>query len=153
VGRLRAVFDELRPDLRTFRDEAGRELFDVPDGLLPGDDTPAPVRFLPEFDNTLLSHKDRTRVVADEHRPRVYIAPGRVMGTLLLDGFVAAGWKIERTGGHATLVVEEFRPLTKNERRELEAEAEALMRFAEPDVDHREIRYEAAVMTAAHGDT
>jgi hypothetical protein len=149
VGGMRAVFEELRPELRTFRDEAGRELFDVPDGLLPDADTAAPVRFLPEFDNTLLSHKDRTRVVADEHRQRVYIMPGRVMGTILLDGFVAAGWKIERKGRHATLVVEEFRPIKNKERRALEPEADALMHFIEPDADDRQIRYEAAV----HGGT
>jgi hypothetical protein len=144
VGGMRAVFEELRPELRTFRDEAGRELFDVPDGLLPDARTPAPVRFLPEFDNTLLSHNDRTRVVADEHRQRVYIMPGRVMGTILLDGFVAAGWKVEREGRKATLVVEEFRPLKQKERRELAPEGEALMRFIEPDAQTRGIRYETA---------
>jgi hypothetical protein len=144
VGGMRPVFEELRPGLRTFRDQAGRELFDVPDGLLPDAGTPAPVRFLPQFDNTLLSHKDRTRVVADEHRQRVYIMPGRVMGTILLDGFVAAGWKIERKGRQAMLVVEEFRPIKKKERREIEPEAEALIQFVEPDVHTRGIRYETA---------
>jgi hypothetical protein len=143
VGGMRAVFEELRPELRTFRDEAGTELFDVPDGLLPDAGTRAPVRFLPEFDNTLLSHKDRTRVVADEHRQRVYIMPGRVMGTILLDGFVAAGWKIERKGRQATLVVEEFRPINKKERRTIEPEADALMQFIEPDPDDHQIRYES----------
>jgi hypothetical protein len=144
VGGLRAVFEELRPELRTFRDEAGRELFDVPDGLLPDAGTPAPVRFLPQFDNTLLSHKDRTRVVAGEHGQRVYLTPGRVIGTVLLDGFVAAGWKIERKGRQATMVVEEFRAIDTKERRTIEPEAHALMQFIEPDADDHEIRYEAA---------
>jgi hypothetical protein len=103
-----------------------------------------PVRFLPQFDNTLLSHKHRTRVVADEHRQRVYIMPGRVIGTILLDGFVAAGWKIERKGGRATVVVDEFRPINAKERRTIEPEADALMHFIEPDADDRQIRYEAA---------
>jgi hypothetical protein len=143
VGGMRAVFEALRGELRTFRDEAGRELFDVPDGPLPDAETPAPVRLLPEFDNTLLSHKDRRRVVADEFRSRVYIMPNRVMGTVLLDGFVAAGWKLERKAREATLVVEEFRPLTKKERRALEPEADALMRFIEPDASTRAIRFES----------
>jgi Winged helix DNA-binding domain len=142
VGGMRAVFEEMRGELRTFRDEAGRELFDVPDAPLPDADTPAPVRFLPEFDNTVLSHKDRRRVVADEFRSRVYIMPTRVMGTILLDGFVAAGWKLERTRDAATVVVEEFRPLKKKERRALEPEADALMGFVEPDAEPRAIRFE-----------
>jgi winged helix DNA-binding protein len=141
VGGMRALFEDLRSELRTFRDESGRELFDVPDGLLPDPGTPAPVRFLPEFDNTLLAHKDRTRVVADEHRARIYYLPSRIIGTVLLDGFVAAGWKLERKRGEATLAIEEFRPLTKKERRALEPEADALMRFVEPDAGTRAIRF------------
>jgi hypothetical protein len=83
-------------------------------------------------------------VVADEHRQRVYIMPGRVIGTILLDGFVAAGWKTERKGGQATLVVDEFRPINAKERRTIEPEADALMHFIEPDADDHQIRYEAA---------
>lgn len=143
VGAMRAVFEDLRPELRTFRNEAGQELFDVPGGPLPPADTPAPLRFLPEFDNTLLSHKDRTRVVADDHRKRVYLVGARVMGTLLLDGFVAAGWRIERKGAAAALVVEEFRPLKQKERREIESHAESLVRFAEPDAATWAITFEA----------
>jgi hypothetical protein len=144
VGAMRAVFDDLRPELRTFRDERGRELFDIQDGPLPGAGTPAPVRFLPQFDNTLLGHGDRSRVIADEHRPRVYLVAGRMVGTVLLDGFVAAAWKIERKRAEATLVIDEFRPLKKKERRELEPEADALVRFVEPDAESRGIRFETA---------
>jgi hypothetical protein len=122
VGGMRQVFEDMRPELRVFRDEAGRELFDVADGALPPEDTEAPVRFLPEYDNTLLGHKDRTRVIADEHRPRVYVTAGRMVGTILLDGFVAAAWRI--TDGELTL--EPFRRLTKAEKAEIEPEAEAL---------------------------
>ena len=143
VGGMRAVFEDLRGELRTFRDEAGRELFDVPDAPLPPGETPVPVRFLPEFDNTLLGHKDRTRVVADEHRPRVYYTAGRMIGTLLLDGFVAGGWKIERARRQATLAIEPFRKLTKAERKAVEPEAQGLIAFAEPDADTREIRIDA----------
>lgn len=122
VGAMRAVFEQMRGELRSFRDETGRELFDVPDGPLPDEDVEVPVRFLPEYDNTLLGHRDRTRVIADEHRPLVYLTAGRMIGTVLLDGFVAAGWKI--TDGE--LVLEPFRRLTKAERTAIEPEAEAL---------------------------
>jgi hypothetical protein len=142
VSGMRAVFEDLRGELRTFRDEAGRELFDVPDGPLPDPETPAPVRLLPEFDNAVLSHKDRRRVVADEFRSRIYIMPNRMIGTVLLDGFAAAGWKVERKAKEATFVVDEFRPLAKKERRGLEPEADALMRFVDPDAATRAIRFE-----------
>jgi hypothetical protein len=122
VGGMRQVFGEMRGELRVFRDEAGRELFDLPGAELPAEDTEAPVRFLPEFDNTLLGHKDRTRVIADEHRPLVYFQAGRMVGTVLLDGFVAAAWRVK----DGELVVEPFRKLTKAERQALEPEADAL---------------------------
>jgi hypothetical protein len=141
VGGLRPVFDELRGDLRVFRDERGRELFDVPDAPLPDGDAPAPVRFLPEFDNTLLGHRDRTRVIADEHRPRVYLIAGRMLGTLLLDGFAAATWKIERTRGEALVVIDPFRKISRAERKAIEPEAAALLAFAEPDAGGAGVRY------------
>ncbi|HEX6714490.1 MAG TPA: winged helix DNA-binding domain-containing protein, partial [Thermoleophilaceae bacterium] len=122
VGGMRAVFESMRDELRTFRDEAGRELFDVDDAPLPDEDVEVPVRFLPEYDNTLLGHKDRTRVIADEHRPLVYLTAGRMIGTVLVDGFVAAGWRI--TDGE--LALEPFRTLTKAEKAAVEPEAETL---------------------------
>jgi hypothetical protein len=122
VGGMRAVFESMRRELRVFADERGRELFDVPDGLLPDADTDAPVRFLPQFDNTLLAHRDRSRVIADDHRPLVNIGPGGVVGTVLLDGFAAAGWRAT----DADIAIEPFRRLTKAERAAMEPEAEAL---------------------------
>lgn len=122
VTGMREVFESLRGELRVFRDERGRELFDVPDGPLPAADTPAPARLLPEFDNTLLGHRDRSRVIADEHRPRVYLTAGRMVGTLLLDGFAAGTWRVD--GGE--IAIEPFRRLTKAERQSVAAEADAL---------------------------
>lgn len=132
---LRAAFEELRPELVTFRDERKRELFDLPEAPRPDEDTPAPVRFLPEFDNLVLAHDDRTRVIADEHRPKVTLKNLQVRATFLVDGFVAGTWKVERKKKAVTLVLEPFGKLAKKIIGELEREGEALLRFVEPDGD------------------
>jgi len=140
---LRAAFEELRPELVTFRDERKRELFDLPDAPRPDEDTPAPVRFLPEFDNLVLAHDDRTRVIADEHRPKVTLKNLQVRATFLVDGFVAGAWKVERKKKTATLVLEPFGKLTKKTLTELEREGEALLRFVEEDAEARDVRCSA----------
>ncbi|MFE2881631.1 winged helix DNA-binding domain-containing protein [Streptomyces sp. NPDC059272] len=123
LTRLREAFERLRPQLVTFYDSHGVELFDLPDAPRPAADTPAPPRFLPEFDNLLLSHADRTRVVPAEYRGRAW--QGNVAHrTLLVDGFLAGLWKIDEGAGH--LVIEPFGKLAKAERSEIVAEG-ALM--------------------------
>ena len=104
-------------------------MFDLPDAPLPDADAPAPVRFMPEYDNLVLSHADRTRVIPDEHRPRVFLSAGRVRATFLVDGFVAGTWKIEREGGAARLGIEPFEPLPKGAGEALDEEGEGLLRF------------------------
>ena len=97
--RLKDRIQELKPELRSFRDERGNELLDLPDAPLPSADTPAPVRFVPDYDNLILSHADRRRVIADEYRSKVFLSAGRVRATFLVDGFVCGTWKIRRTRG------------------------------------------------------
>ena len=104
--RLRAVIDELRPSLVTFRDEQGAELFDLPSAPRPGEDVPAPVRLAAEFDNLLLSHADRSRVVHLDHLKRFYRMNAIFPGSVLIDGFVAGMWRLARTKSAATLTIE-----------------------------------------------
>ncbi len=137
---LRAAFEELRPELVAFRDERKRELFDLPDAPRPEADTPAPVRFLPEFDNLVLAHDDRTRVIADEHRPKVTLKNLQVRATFLVDGLVAGAWKIERKRKTAMLFLEPFGKLAKKALAELEREGEALLRFVEEDAIETGVR-------------
>jgi hypothetical protein len=139
---LRETFEALRPRLLSFRDERKRELFDLPEAPRPPEDTPAPVRFLPEFDSLVLAHDDRTRVVADEHRPAIFKPNLRILPTVLVDGFVAATWKIERKRAAAALVIEPLTRLTKAVRAELTEEGEALARFVEEDARAFEVRFE-----------
>ncbi|MGB8939742.1 MAG: winged helix DNA-binding domain-containing protein [Streptomyces sp.] len=142
LTRLREAFERLRPQLRTFRDENGVELFDLPDAPRPDADTPAPARFLPEFDNLLLSHADRSRVVPPEYKGRTWKG-NFAYSVFLVDGFLAGVWRVEEGGGKgggrragqakgsadsAVLTIEPFATLTKAQRRELTEEAERLLR-------------------------
>jgi hypothetical protein len=146
LTRLGEVLDRLRPCLSTFQDERGRELFELPDAPRPDPDTPAPARFLPEFDNLILSHADRTRVIADEYRKAIASKNGMVPATFLVDGFVRGTWKTQRTPRKATLVIEPYERLTKKDRDALAEEGERLIRFtAEPDgADAFEVRFAAS---------
>jgi hypothetical protein len=143
LTRVGEVVDRLRPRLSTFRDERGGELFDLPDAPRPDLDVPAPPRFLPEFDNLILSHADRTRVIADEYRKAIASKNGMVPATFLVDGFVRGTWKTERSRGKATLLIEPFEPLSENDRDALAEEGERLVRFmAVPEgVETFEIRF------------
>jgi len=107
-------------------------------------DVPAPPRFLPEYDNLVLGHADRTRVVPEVYKPHIYLSALRVRATFLVDGFARGAWKIERTTKAATLVIEPFAALSKKEREALAEEGEALVRFAEPSADRRALRFEKA---------
>lgn len=144
IKPLKAVFEALRPKLITLRDERGRELFDLPKAQRPDESAEAPVRFLPEYDNILLSHADRSRIIADEHRPRVATKNLRILSTFLVDGFVAGTWRIARKKTTATLVVEPFVALKKAVRDELANEGERLLRFAEEDATEFAVEFDRA---------
>jgi hypothetical protein len=142
--KLKETFEKLRPELQTCRGEGRSELFDLPGLPLPAEDVPAPVRFLPEYDNLLLSHSNRTRVIADEYRSKVYLPGLRVAATILVDGFVRGAWKIEKTKTAATLVIEPFDKLTKKDRAALTEEGERLARFVEPQAKSFGVRFTAS---------
>ncbi|MER7189577.1 winged helix DNA-binding domain-containing protein [Streptomyces flaveolus] len=127
LTRLRDAFERLRPRLVTFRGPDGTELFDLPDAPRPDPDTPAPPRFLPEFDNLLLSHADRTRVVPPAHKGRTWRG-NLAYRVLLVDGFVAGLWKLEE----GALVVEPFDRLTRAQRDEVVGEGERMLATLHP---------------------
>jgi hypothetical protein len=124
VPEIQRALDRLEP-LRRFRDEHGRELFDVPRASLPDPDTPAPVRFLPKWDNVLLAFADRTRVLPEQYRKRVIGMNGDVAQTFLVDGFVTGTWRVD----NGRVVPEPFAALPRSVRRELEDEAGRLEAF------------------------
>ena len=137
---LREVFEDLRPSLATFRDERKRELFDLPNAPRPAADTPAPVRFLAEFDNAVLAHADRSRIIDDRHKPKVITKNLLIPGTFLVDGFVAGTWKVERKARTAALSLSAFASLQQKTISALEEEGEKLLAFLEPDAPSRVIK-------------
>lgn len=139
--KLKDAIEKLKPELRIYRDEGKRELFDLPNLPLPDAGTPVPVRFLPEYDNLLLSHTKRTRVIEDKYRSKVYLPGLRVAATFLVDGFVAGVWKVEKKKQVASLMIEPFETLTKQNRAALAEEGEQLVRFVEREAKTFEVRF------------
>jgi hypothetical protein len=143
LSGLGATFEALGEQLVRFRDEHGRVLFDLPDAPRPAASVPAPPRFLPDFDNLMLAHADRTRLIADEHRPRLTTKNLRVNATVLLDGEVCATWSLRRRGARATLRISPFESLPGDAEAQLAAEGEALARLGEPAARSVEVAFEA----------
>ncbi|MGH3646507.1 MAG: winged helix DNA-binding domain-containing protein [Micromonosporaceae bacterium] len=133
LTRLGPHFEELRPSLRVFRSESGAELFDLPDAPRPSAETPAPVRFLPEYDNLLRSHQERTHVMSSDARTRLATKNDSPRPTLLVDGLLAGGWRLDGTRKTATLTIDPFVPLSAAAQSDVTAEAERLLGFAAPD--------------------
>ncbi|WP_406401735.1 winged helix DNA-binding domain-containing protein [Streptomyces uncialis] len=146
LTRLKEVFERLRPELLTFRDERGTELFDLPDAPHPDADTEAPPRLLPEYDNLLLSHADRSRVVPAEYKGLTWQG-NYAYRVLMTDGLVAGVWKLEENADSAVLTIEPFAPLGRGRRETTLAEGERVLRLlAEPSVTH-EVRFGAVRRT------
>ncbi|GHH04068.1 winged helix DNA-binding domain-containing protein [Comamonas sp. JC664] len=141
LPRMGEVLERMRPSLRTFRDEHGVELFDVPGARRPDPDTPAPVRFLSEFDSVLLAHADRTRILSDAARRRVFTANGIVRATVLVDGFVQGTWRIEQQRGTATLCIDPFTRLSRQTRAALSDEGARLLGFAASEARRADLRF------------
>ena len=137
LTRLREVVDRLGSRLRRFRTEDGAELVDVPGAPLPDPDTPAPVRFLAEYDNVVLSHADRSRVVADGDHVLLPGGPGGWTRHRAGRRPAPATWAARREGEATALTVRPSGPLSSTERSEVLAEGERLLAFLAPGREHR----------------
>jgi hypothetical protein len=142
---LGPVFESLRPELVTFVDESGVELFDLPDAPRPPADTPAPVRLLPDFDGILLSHYDRVRMFAPRHKTSIFTKNGIIRASVLIDGFVGATWSLVMSKVAATVLVQPLPPIdrsviTKRDRAAAVREGLKLVKWAAPGRSH-EVRF------------
>ena len=135
LTRLRAIVERLRPRLATFRDDRDRELLDLVDAPRPDPEVPAPPRFLPEYDNVLLGHADRSRIIPPRRRVPLPPGNGATRGTVLLDGMFGGDWRIVRGGRRATLTIAPFEPIAATGRTALEDEAVRLLAFIADGAD------------------
>ncbi len=133
--KFRDGMERLRPGLRTFRAESGVELFDLPDAPRPDPDTPAPPRFLPEYDNLVLSHADRTRVI-----DRIF-GDGWWKGACLVDGVVRATWRFAREGDRTRIEIKTFIPMEPGDRAALTGEGGRLLDFVAPGENDQDVRF------------
>jgi hypothetical protein len=141
LTRMKDVFEALRPHLVTFRNEQGKELFDLPDAPRPDPATPAPVRFLPVYDNVLLGHADRSRFFASDTIIPAGAGGTRDVGTILVDGLVRGIWQIGREKQTATLNIEVFQGLPDEDIPAVRAEGERLLDFTAPEAASRAITF------------
>lgn len=143
LTKLREVTDRLRPRLRSFKDENGRDLLDIPEGALPDPDTPAPPRFFPEYDNAYLGYADRSRIAPAHPVAESDLPKGPFKGSFLVDGYISGFWRIARERDSATLVIEPFHRLSRSDRAAVVEEATQLLAFVLPDVGTRDVRVAA----------
>jgi hypothetical protein len=141
LTRLREVVDRLRPGLRAFRAESGAELFDLPDAPRPDAGTPAPVRLVAEYDNLLLAHADRSRVISDDGRKMMFTRPNIYPGAVLLDGFAAGIWRAGLSARAAIVTLAPFKKISSKEREAISDEANRLLASAAPRAAH-ELRFD-----------
>ncbi|MFF5900589.1 winged helix DNA-binding domain-containing protein [Streptomyces argenteolus] len=135
LTRMREVFERLRPELLTFRDENGTELFDLPGAPRPDPDTPAPPRFLPEFDNVLLGHADRTRLIPPAYKGSNGVG-NQAYGTVLVDGFLAALWRLDEAADEAVVTVQPLGETGPAARDEITREALETLKVMAPAPSH-----------------
>jgi hypothetical protein len=140
LTRLAEVAERLRPRLRAFRNAEGGELLDLPDAPRPDPDTPAPPRFLPEYDNVLLSHADRSRIIPGRRKVPLPPGLGGTCGTVLIDGLWQATWKIAGGRGGATLRIEPFTRLSAGQAAAVTAEGARLLAFVAPETGAGDIQ-------------
>ncbi|MCC3763450.1 winged helix DNA-binding domain-containing protein [Glycomyces sp. TRM65418] len=144
LTRLREPIEAMRPALRVSRGEDGKELFDLPDAPLGDPDRPVPVRFLPAFDNALLGHRDRTRIISEADRKRYAAGASGGVPMFLVDGFAAGTWSVQ--GG--TVTVTPTRPLREADAAAVHEAGSRLLEFILPDEPDRRIVFADAVEEA-----
>ena len=141
---LKSQLADAVADLPSYRDFAGKVIYDLPDMPIVAADEPAPIRLLPEYDNMLIAHQSRQRVLPERHRKRVFLTAGRVASIALVDGFAAAVWKSKADKSGAVLTVSLFERQPDAIMSAIEDEASRLIRFIHDDASDFRIAFDLA---------
>lgn len=126
-------------DLKIYQTESGQDMYDLPEATIAAPDSIAPVRFIPEYDNMLIAHRDRSRILPDEHRKKVFLSAGRVIGTVLIDGVVGATWKVQKDKNTVTLNVNLFETQPNDCLQEIQEEGNGLIQFVDDKASSRAV--------------
>lgn len=129
MTRLKPQLAPALADLVAYQCPSGRDIYDLPQASIAAPDSIAPLRFIPEYDNLLIAHRDRSRILPDEHRKKVFLSAGRVIGTVLIDGFVGATWNVKKDKNALTLHVKLFEAGPNDCLQAIQAEGNRLLRF------------------------
>lgn len=141
MTRLKSQLAATLEALVVYRDEYGKACFDLPGLTIEAADAPAPIRFLPEYDNILIAHQDRRRILPEQHRKKVFVSAGRVLGSVIIDGFVGAIWRVRRENARATLQVSSFESPGDEARGAIETEGLSLLRFIADDAEDYAVEF------------
>jgi hypothetical protein len=144
MTRLKSALKPTLDTLACYRDAQSRILYDLPGKLLVEEEARAPIRFLPEYDNILIAHRDRGRILPEAYRKKVFVSAGRVLGAVIIDGFVGAIWKVEHTKQCAILRVTLFEKQRDEVLVAIEAEGLALARFIDEDAASHRVEFAIA---------
>ena len=141
MTNLKAQLAASVKELVVYRGEDGKELYDLPGQPITEADQPAPIRFLPEYDNILIAHKDRSRILPEAHRKKVFVSAGRVLGSIIIGGFVGAIWKAQREKSSARMLVSLFEQQGDAVLAAIDAEGQSLLRFIEDDATDYQVDF------------
>ncbi|MDE2952410.1 MAG: winged helix DNA-binding domain-containing protein [Chloroflexota bacterium] len=139
MTRLKSQLAPALADLVVYQSENGPDLYDLPAATIAAPDSIAPLRFIPEYDNILIAHRDRSRILPDAHRKKVFLSAGRVIGAVLIDGFVGATWKVKKDKNSLRLFVTLFEAKPKACLRALEEEGNRLLRFFDDEANNQAV--------------
>lgn len=139
MTRLKPQLEPTLADLLAYQSESGRDLYDLPELTIADPGSISPLRFIPEYDNMLIAHRDRSRIVPDEHRKRVFLSAGRIAGTVLVDGVVGATWNVKKDKRSLSLHVKLFEAQPKACLRAIEEEGDRLLRFYDDKASSRAV--------------
>jgi len=140
LTRLSGIVNGLRDRLVVYRNETGRELYDLPDQVLPDPEMRVPVRYLPEWDTILLSYADKSRILPSEYSRLIFTTNGIIRATVLIDGYVAGIWRASRAGNSATLVIDALKRFDRPTTEDAISEGMRLLKFLEPEATSQDVK-------------